>query len=59
VHTVSTFKVLQKQVDIMAIGLHAIFRQRELQPQVVGKVLDEVGGDIYRLLVHGIVFAKV
>ena len=46
VHTVSTIKVLQKQVDVMAIGLHAVIGQRKLQPQVVGKVLDEVGGEV-------------
>jgi hypothetical protein len=43
----------------MAIGLHAVVGQRKLQPQVVGEVLDEVGGDIDRLLIHRFVCAKV
>ena len=47
VHTVSTFKVLQKQIDIMAIGLHTVVGQREFQPQIIGEVFDEVGGDAH------------
>ena len=54
-----SFKVLQKQMDVMAVCLHAVVGQRKLQPQVVGEVLDEIGGDIDRSLVHRFVFAKV
>ena len=43
----------------MAIGLHTVVGQRKLQPQVVGVVFDEVGGDIYSRLVHRFVCAKV
>lgn len=52
------FKILQKQQDIVTIGLHAVVGQRKLQPQIVCEVLDEVLGDIDGLLVHGFVLQK-
>ena len=52
------FKILKKQIDIMAIGFHAVVGKRQFQTEVVGKVFDEVWADIDRMLVHGFILQK-
>ena len=52
------FEVLQKQMDIVPIGLHAVVGQRELKPKIVGVVLDEVRADIDRVMVHSFSLQK-